>query len=87
MGGPLMGIVQFFISVIAMVLFPVMPLGRMFSDYVAGKSRKYLASQIFTASTEPNWLHLALDIVLHLNPSDHPCVRGFSTPCQISGLF
>ncbi|KAF9448440.1 glycosyltransferase family 48 protein [Macrolepiota fuliginosa MF-IS2] len=46
----ILGIVQFFISVIATVLFAVMPSGRMFGDRVAGKSRKYLASQTFTAS-------------------------------------
>jgi 1,3-beta-glucan synthase len=42
--------VQFFISVVAMLLFAAMPSGRMFGDPVAGKSRKYLASQMFTAS-------------------------------------
>ncbi|TFK31470.1 1,3-beta-glucan synthase [Crucibulum laeve] len=46
----ILGIVQFFISVVATVLFAVMPSGRMFGDRVAGKSRKYLASQTFTAS-------------------------------------
>lgn len=46
----ILGIVQFFISVIATALFAVMPSGRMFGDRVAGKSRKYLASQTFTAS-------------------------------------
>ena len=46
----ILGIVQFFISVIATVLFATMPSGRMFGDRVAGKSRKYLASQTFTAS-------------------------------------
>jgi 1,3-beta-glucan synthase len=45
-----LGIVQFFISVIATVLFAIIPSGRMFGDRVAGKSRKYLASQTFTAS-------------------------------------
>ncbi|KAF8964745.1 1,3-beta-glucan synthase [Flammula alnicola] len=49
----ILGIVQFFISVIATVLFAVMPSGRMFGDRVAGKSRKYLASQTFTASYPP----------------------------------
>jgi 1,3-beta-glucan synthase len=44
------GIVQFFISVVATLLFSTMPSGRMFGDRVAGKSRKYLASQTFTAS-------------------------------------
>jgi 1,3-beta-glucan synthase len=46
----ILGIVQFFISVIATVLFAILPSGRMFGDRVAGKSRKYLASQTFTAS-------------------------------------
>lgn len=46
----IIGIVQFFISVVATLLFAIMPSGRMFGDRVAGKSRKYLASQTFTAS-------------------------------------
>ncbi|KAF8878094.1 1,3-beta-glucan synthase [Infundibulicybe gibba] len=46
----ILGIVQFFISIVATLLFAVMPSGRMFGDRVAGKSRKYLASQTFTAS-------------------------------------
>lgn len=46
----ILGIIQFFISVIATILFAIMPSGRMFGDRVAGKSRKYLASQTFTAS-------------------------------------
>lgn len=46
----ILGIVQFFISVIATLLFSTIPSGRMFGDRVAGKSRKYLASQTFTAS-------------------------------------
>ncbi|KAJ7701840.1 1,3-beta-glucan synthase [Mycena rosella] len=46
----ILGIAQFFISVVATLLFAIMPSGRMFGDRVAGKSRKYLASQTFTAS-------------------------------------
>lgn len=46
----IVGIVQFFISVIATVAFAIIPSGRMFGDRVAGKSRKYMASQTFTAS-------------------------------------
>jgi len=49
----ILGIVQFFISVVATLLFAIMPSGRMFGDRVAGKSRKYLASQTFTASYAP----------------------------------
>ncbi|KAF7329987.1 1,3-beta-glucan synthase [Mycena kentingensis (nom. inval.)] len=46
----IIGIVQFFISVAVTLLFAIVPSGRMFGDRVAGKSRKYLASQTFTAS-------------------------------------
>ena len=46
----IIGIVQFFISVVTTVLFTIIPSGRMFGDRVAGKSRKYMASQTFTAS-------------------------------------
>ncbi|KAI0049527.1 glycosyltransferase family 48 protein [Auriscalpium vulgare] len=46
----ILGIVQFFISVVATILFGTMPSGRMFGDRVASKSRKYLANQTFTAS-------------------------------------
>ena len=46
----ILGIVQFAISVIACILFAMVPSGRMFGDRVAGKSRKYLANQTFTAS-------------------------------------
>jgi 1,3-beta-glucan synthase len=45
-----LGIVQFVIAVVATLLFAILPSGRMFGDRVAGKSRKYLASQTFTAS-------------------------------------
>jgi 1,3-beta-glucan synthase len=46
----IVGIVQFFVSVVVTVAFGIIPSGRMFGDRVAGKSRKYLASQTFTAS-------------------------------------
>ena len=49
----ILGIVQFFISAIATLLFAIVPSGRMFGDRVRGKSRKYLASQTFTASYHP----------------------------------
>ena len=45
----ILDIVQFFISVVATLLFAVLPSGRMFGDRVAGKSHKYLTSQTFTA--------------------------------------
>ncbi|KIY50907.1 glycosyltransferase family 48 protein [Fistulina hepatica ATCC 64428] len=46
----ILGIVQFFISVVVTITFAILPSGRMFGDRVAGKSRKYMASQTFTAS-------------------------------------
>ncbi|KAF8654087.1 hypothetical protein AX16_003620 [Volvariella volvacea WC 439] len=46
----IIGIVQFFISVVVTIAFAIIPSGRMFGDRVAGKSRKYMASQTFTAS-------------------------------------
>lgn len=46
----IIGIVQFFISVVVTIAFGLIPSGRMFGDRVAGKSRKYMASQTFTAS-------------------------------------
>ena len=57
----IVGIVQFFISVVATVAFAIIPSGRMFGDRVAGKSRKYMASQTFTASYPilPNTARLA----------------------------
>src|ERR1700761_176114 len=46
----IIGMVQFFFSVAVTLLFAIVPSGRMFGDRVAGKNRKYLASQTFTAS-------------------------------------
>ncbi|KAJ7165082.1 1,3-beta-glucan synthase [Mycena filopes] len=46
----IIGIVQFAVSVVATLVFATVPSGRMFGDRVAGKNRKYLASQTFTAS-------------------------------------
>ncbi|EJT52400.1 1,3-beta-glucan synthase [Trichosporon asahii var. asahii CBS 2479] len=42
--------IQFAISVVVVIVFSVVPSGRMFGDRVAGRSRKYLANQTFTAS-------------------------------------
>ncbi|KAI1795898.1 1,3-beta-glucan synthase [Ganoderma leucocontextum] len=46
----IIAITQFFISVVTTVAFSIIPSGRLFGDRVAGKSRKYMASQTFTAS-------------------------------------
>ncbi|MCJ1312166.1 1,3-beta-D-glucan synthase [Agyrium rufum] len=48
--GHILGIVQFFIAVFTLLFFAIMPLGGLFGSYLTGKSRKYVASQTFTAS-------------------------------------
>ncbi|KAH9981305.1 1-3-beta-glucan synthase [Lactifluus volemus] len=45
-----LGMGQFCVSIIVTFAFGIIPSGRMFGDRVAGKSRKYMASQTFTAS-------------------------------------
>ncbi|KAH9997287.1 1-3-beta-glucan synthase [Russula vinacea] len=45
-----LGVAQFCVSIIVTLAFGIIPSGRMFGDRVAGKSRKYMASQTFTAS-------------------------------------
>lgn len=50
-----LGVVQFFIAIITLIFFAIMPLGGLFGSYlVSKKSRRYVASQTFTAS----WPHL-----------------------------
>lgn len=46
----ILGIVQFFIAVITFVFFSIMPLGGLFGSYLTKNSRRYVASQTFTAS-------------------------------------
>ena len=46
----IISIVHLGVGVLVTVLFGTVPSGRMFGDRVAGKARKYLASQTFTAS-------------------------------------
>ncbi|KAK4242840.1 glycosyltransferase [Achaetomium macrosporum] len=46
----ILGIVQFFIALITFIFFSVMPLGGLFGSYLTKNSRKYVASQTFTAS-------------------------------------
>jgi 1,3-beta-glucan synthase len=45
-----LGIVQFFIALTTFFFFTVMPLGGLFGSYLTKNSRKYVASQTFTAS-------------------------------------
>jgi len=45
-----LGITQFFVGVITFIFFSVMPLGGLFGSYLTNKSRRYVASQTFTAS-------------------------------------
>lgn len=42
--------VQFAVSAFVVLFFSIVPSGRLFGDRVAGKARKYLANQTFTAS-------------------------------------
>ena len=46
----ILGIVQFFVALTSLFFFAFMPLGGLFGSYLTGKSRKYVASQTFTAS-------------------------------------
>ncbi|THW56617.1 1,3-beta-glucan synthase component GLS1 [Aureobasidium pullulans] len=50
----ILGIVQFLIALVTFFFFSIMPLGGLFGSYLTGKSRRYVASQTFTAS----WPHL-----------------------------
>ncbi|WEJ94018.1 1,3-beta-D-glucan synthase [Yamadazyma tenuis] len=43
-------VVGFFIAVVSIVFFAIMPLGGLFTSYMNRRSRKYLSSQTFTAS-------------------------------------
>ncbi|CDR40823.1 CYFA0S05e04896g1_1 [Cyberlindnera fabianii] len=49
----IISIVMFFISVVTVAFFSVMPLGGLFTSYMKGNNRKYVASQTFTASFAP----------------------------------
>ncbi|KAI1760916.1 glycosyltransferase family 48 protein [Hypoxylon sp. FL1150] len=49
-----LGIVQFFIALVTFLFFAIMPLGGLFGSYLTKNSRRYVASQTFTAS----WTHL-----------------------------
>ncbi len=53
--GLVVGIVQFFFSLITFLFFSIMPLGGLFGSYLTKNSRRYVASQTFTAS----WPHLS----------------------------
>lgn len=43
-------IIMFFVAITTIVFFSVMPLGGLFTSYMKGSTRKYVASQTFTAS-------------------------------------
>ncbi|KAI1340680.1 family 48 glycosyltransferase [Xylariaceae sp. FL0016] len=45
-----LGIVQFFLAVATFLFFAIMPLGGLFGSYLTKNSRRYVASQTFTAS-------------------------------------
>jgi 1,3-beta-glucan synthase len=46
----IVGIVHFVIAVLTFLFFAIMPLGGLFGSYLTKKSRRYVASQTFTAS-------------------------------------
>ncbi|KAF7562126.1 hypothetical protein G7046_g2003 [Stylonectria norvegica] len=46
----ILGIVQFIIAILTFIFFSVMPLGGLFGSYLTTKTRRYVASQTFTAS-------------------------------------
>ncbi|KAH6989456.1 1,3-beta-glucan synthase component-domain-containing protein [Ilyonectria sp. MPI-CAGE-AT-0026] len=46
----ILGIVQFIIAIITFIFFSIMPLGGLFGSYLTTKTRRYVASQTFTAS-------------------------------------
>lgn len=46
----ILGPIQFALAIVFTLLFGIVPSGRMFGDRVAGRNRKYLANQTFTAS-------------------------------------
>ncbi|KAK3942084.1 putative beta-glucan synthase [Diplogelasinospora grovesii] len=46
----ILGVVQFFIALITFIFFSIMPLGGLFGSYLTKNSRRYVASQTFTAS-------------------------------------
>ena len=46
----IVGVVHFFIAVITFLFFSIMPLGGLFGSYMTKNSRRYVASQTFTAS-------------------------------------
>jgi 1,3-beta-glucan synthase len=46
----IIGIVHFIIAVLTFIFFSVMPLGGLFGSYLTKNSRRYVASQTFTAS-------------------------------------
>jgi 1,3-beta-glucan synthase len=48
--GLIVGVVGFIIAVITFIFFSIMPLGGLFGSYLNKKTRRYVASQTFTAS-------------------------------------
>lgn len=51
----IIGVVHFLIAIFTFLFFAIMPLGGLFGSYLTNKSRRYVASQTFTAS----WPRLA----------------------------
>ncbi|CCF56073.1 hypothetical protein KAFR_0A06380 [Kazachstania africana CBS 2517] len=47
------GVIFFFVAVATLIFFSIMPLGGLFTSYMQKSSRRYVASQTFTASFAP----------------------------------
>lgn len=65
----IVGIVHFFIGVFTFIFFAVMPLGGLFGSYLTKNSRRYVASQTFTASYphlkgNDRWMSYALWVLV-----------------------
>lgn len=48
--GTVLGVISFLIALATFFFFSIMPLGGLFGSYLSGKTRRYVASQTFTAS-------------------------------------
>jgi len=48
--GTILGVVQFLIALVTFFFFSIMPLGGLFGSYLTRNTRRYVASQTFTAS-------------------------------------
>ncbi|BFZ59169.1 1,3-beta-D-glucan synthase [Saitoella coloradoensis] len=67
----IVGVVHFIIALITFFFFAIIPLGSLFGNYLTGKSRRYVASQTFTASYarltgKDKWMSYGLWVLVFL---------------------